>query len=227
MLIRHAVAEFIGVFALMFVGGGAIIESQGQPWALVAIAMAHALVLAGAVCATLHSSGGQFNPAVSIALAVIGLQPWIRAVVFVLAQVLGAVVGAWLLDTTLGAYRNVDAVSLGATIGSLTQAGARGSVLILEAVATFLLMFVILGSAADPKSATRPAAGFAIGMTVGALILFIGPLTGASMNPARSFGPALMAGQWLMHGVYWAGPILGATAAAVVYRVALGLGKQP
>jgi MIP family channel proteins len=225
MMLKHAFAEFVGVFALMFVGGGAIIVTQGQPAALIAVALAHGLILSTMVCATMHSSGGQFNPAVSLALALIGKQAPARAVIFIVAQLLGACAAAFLLDLLLSDYLHVNIVHLGATIGSLTTQGATAAVFALEAIATFFLMFVILGSAADSRSATKPAAGFAIGLTVAAVILCIGPLTGASMNPARSFGPALFTGAWVMHWVYWVAPIAGAAAAAILYKGILGFGE--
>jgi MIP family channel proteins len=216
------VAEAVGALALMFVGGAAILNGSD----LLHVAMAHGLILAVTVTALMHISGGQFNPAVSVALAVIGRQPWGRALAFAAAQLAGAALGAFLLSRAFSAGQ-VEAGRLGATLGSLSLAGNTGMVLVLEAVATFFLMLVILGSAVDQRGVGQGAkvGGFAIGLTVSANILAIGPLTGASMNPSRSFGPALVGGYWDMHWAYWAAPIAGAVAAALVWSLLLGGGK--
>ena len=222
---RAAIAEFLGAFALMFVGGGAIVVTAGEN--LVAIALAHGLILGVMVTATMHISGGQFNPAVSLALGIIGKQPWPRVAAFVAVQLAGATAAALLLKVLLsGSY---DIGNIGATLGSLTGAGSGadsgavspGRAIGLEVIATFLLMFVIMGTVVDERGvgAVKVSSGFAVGLTVAAAILCLGPLTGASLNPARSFGPALIAGTWDFHWVYWVGPISGAALAAVVYTV--------
>ena len=218
---RAAIAEFLGAFALMFVGGGAIVVTAGEN--LVAIALAHGLILGVMVTATMHISGGQFNPAVSVALGLIGKQPWSRVAAFVAAQLAGATAAALLLDVLLSAAYDVG--NLGATLGSLTTADSGalspGRAVGLEAIATFLLMFVIMGTVVDERGvgAVKVTSGFAIGLTLAAVILCLGPLTGASLNPSRSFGPALIAGAWDYHWVYWVGPMTGAGLAAVVYTV--------
>ncbi len=224
---RPAVAEFIGAFALMFIGGGAIIVTGGEN--LLAIALAHGLILGVMVTATMHISGGQFNPAVSVALGIIGKQPWPRVAAFVAVQLAGATAAALLLKVLLsGSY---DVGNIGATLGSLTgtDPGAVGPVraVVLEVIATFFLMFVIMGVAVDERGvgAVKVTSGFAIGLTVTAAILCLGPLTGASLNPSRSFGPALIAGAWDFHWVYWVGPITGAALAAVVYTVSFRTGS--
>ncbi len=217
---RACLAEFVGTFALMFVGGGAIIVTSGDN--LVAIALAHGLILAVMVSATMHISGGQINPAVSIALASAGRQPWPRAGAFVVAQLVGATVAAFLLKVLMsGAY---DVGNVGATLGALTQGGSEHASAIgaaaLEAIATFFLMFVIMGTAVDKRGVgeTSAVGGFAIGLTLAAAILCIGPLTGASLNPARSLAPAIVAGAWDFHWVYWIGPIVGAALGALTYQ---------
>ncbi len=218
---RAALAEFIGSFALMFIGGGAIIVTSGEN--LVAIAFAHGLILAVMISAIMHISGGQINPAVSIALGLIGKQPWPRAAAFVAAQLAGATAAALLLKVLLSATYDVG--NLGATLGSLTMVDSGtvgpGRAVGLEVIATFFLMFVIMGCAVDERGvgAVKVTSGLAIGLTLAAAILFIGPLTGASLNPARSFGPALIAGAWDFQWVYWVGPIAGAGLAVVVYTV--------
>ncbi len=222
---RESVAECVGAFALMFVGGGAIIVTSGSDGALLTVAVAHGLILAVMVSATMHISGGQINPAVSIALAAVRKQSWTRAGVFIVAQVCGAIIAALLLRWIFGAALGAEKVgNVGATLGSLTSGDEPlpGMAVLLEMIATFFLMFVIMGTAVDQRGVGGSAriGGFAIGLTVAADILAIGPLTGASMNPSRSIGPALAAGAWDHHWVYWVGPMVGALAAALVYVVA-------
>lgn len=223
---RAMLAEFVGTFALMFVGGGAIIVTGNEN--LVAIALAHGLILAVMVSATMHISGGQINPAVSIALAVTKKQPWSQAGMFIIAQVLGAVVAAFLLKTLLSDVyaAAIESTHIGATLGSLSTGESQNimAVLGLEIIATFFLMWVIMGTAVDNRGVGKTAAigGLAIGLTVAADIMCFGPATGASMNPARSFGPALVAGVWDIQWVYWVAPIIGATLAAVAYHATFG-----
>ncbi len=208
-------AEFVGTFGLMFVGGAAIINGEG----LVVVALAHGLILAVCISAVMHISGGQLNPAVSIALAATGKQKWDRAIIFVSAQLGGAAVAAVVLKATFPADA-VEVAQLGATLGSATNPGV---ILILEIIATFFLMFVIMGTAVDPRGVGKNAAvgGFGIGLTVAAMILAIGPMTGASLNPARSFGPAFIGDYWQLHAWYWVGPIVGAVIAAFVWKVVM------
>ncbi len=205
----------------MFVGGGAIIVTGGDN--LVAIALAHGLILAVMVSATMHISGGQINPAVSIALVLIKKQAVPRAVVFIVAQLAGAIAAAFLLKALLSDVYDVG--NVGATLGPLSTSGSEHvsvvGTLALEAIATFILMFVIMGTVVDDRGVGRTTAvgGFGVGLTVAAALLCIGPLTGASLNPARSFGPALIAGAWDMQWAYWVGPILGAATAALAYKL--------
>lgn len=221
---KGILAEFVGAFALMFLGGGSIIVTSGEN--LVAIAIAHGLALGVMVSATMHISGGQLNPAVSVALALIKKQPWQQAIVLVVSQVAGAVFAAYLLKTLLtGAF---DVGNIGATLGAFSQAGGEqvsaAKTVGLEIIATFFLMFVIMGTAVDKRGVGGAAAigGLGIGLTVTAGILCIGPATGAAMNPSRSFGPALVAGAWDMQWAYWVGPILGASIAAFAYQGVFG-----
>ena len=211
--IRHFMAEFIGTFALVFVGGGAIMASDlaKNPAGITQIALAHGLILALMVTATMRVSG-HLNPAVTIGFLVTRRIEPIMAGVYVLAQILAAVLAAYALRGLFPA-EVVAASRLGgqsvALDVSMTQA------IVLEAIATFFLVFVVFGTAVDPKA--PQVGGFAIGLTVAADILAIGPLTGASMNPARSFGPAVVAKIFEGQAVYWIGPIVGAIAAALLY----------
>jgi MIP family channel proteins len=217
------VCEFVGTFALMFVGGAAILHNYDKG-NIIAVALAHGLILSVMVSAAMHISGGQFNPAVSIGLAVIRRQSWGQAAGWCVAQVLGSALAAKIL-TLMFVASSVEAGKLGATLGSLSNPSDVGLLFGLEALATFFLMFTIMGSAVDSRGTggNRAVGGFAIGLCVAACILCFGPLTGASMNPARSFGPALVGGYWDVHWVYWVAPIVGAVIAAVLWdRVLIG-----
>ena len=223
---RTLTAECVGTFALTFVGGGAIIVTSGG--SLIAISLAHGLILAVMVASMLHVSGAQFNPAVSISLAVIGKQSWTKALCFTAVQVVGAIAAAALLKATMTHGWSYANEHVGETLGRYS--GTEGiefisawRVLVLEAVAAFFLMWTIMGVAVDSKNARHAGiAALAIGGVVAADILCFGPATGASMNPARSFGPALIAGAWTLQWCYWVGPIVGAVIAAVCYQRIVG-----
>ena len=212
--IRHFVAELVGTFALVFVGSGAIILSkmEGSNIGLVEIALAHGLILSVMVTATMRISG-HFNPAVTIAFLTTRRIGSFMAGVYVLAQLLGAMLAAYALKAGMP-----EAAFEAARGGSqFVHLDVRTwDAVMFEAIATFFLVFVIFGSAVDPKAPR--VGGFAIGLTVAAAILAIGPLTGASLNPARSFGPALASTIWEGHLIYWVGPIVGGVIAAQIYE---------
>ncbi|HEX7123373.1 MAG TPA: MIP family channel protein [Gemmatimonadaceae bacterium] len=215
---RRAVAEFIGTFALVFIGSASIMMTVHTSIAasLLGVALAHGLILALMVSATMNISGGHLNPAVTIGLLVTRRIGPVPAAVHVLAQIAGAVVAALLLkglmpDAVFNATRGGgQAVDI-----DITMMQAIG----LEAVGTFFLMFVIYGTAV--QEGAPKLGGMAIGLTLAAVVLAIGPLTGASINPARSFGPAVASGVWEGQIVYWIGPILGAIVAALVWEFLL------
>jgi MIP family channel proteins len=210
---RHFAAEFVGTFALVFVGGGAIIAARDAgSVGLLAVAVAHGLILAIMVTATMRVSG-HLNPAVTLGfLAVRRIEP-MMAGVYIVAQVLGATAAAYALkalvphDQFVAVHGTVQEVAVGVT---------WGQAFFLEAIATFFLTFVVFGTAVDPRA--PQVGGFAIGLTIAADILAIGPLTGASMNPARSFGPALASQYFVGQFVYWTGPITGSILAAMLYE---------
>jgi MIP family channel proteins len=210
---RHFAAEFIGTFALVFIGGGAIITSAMLPQAaaVINIALAHGLILALMVTATMRISG-HLNPAVTAGFLVTRRIEPMMAVVYRIAQFLGAIVAAYLLKALyppqVAMATRLGGQSISADI-TLLQA------IVLEAVATFFLVFVVFGTAVDPKA--PKVGGFAIGLTVAAGILGIGPLTGGSMNPARSFGPAVVTHIFEGQTAYWVGPLLGGIVAALLY----------
>jgi len=225
-MFKKQVAEFIGVFALTFVGGGAIIVTSGQE--LIAISLAHGLILAVMVASLMHISGAQFNPAVSIALASRGKQSWGDAISLSIVQLLGGIAAAFLLKATMVPAFEFANSHIGETLGKYSNASdpdmlSAWRVLLLEGLATFFLMWVIMGVAVDGKNAKHSGiAALAIGGVVAADIYCFGPATGASMNPARSFGPALVVSDWTLHWCYWVGPIVGAALAAFVYDSVMG-----
>lgn len=229
-IVRGSIAEFVGTFALTFVGAGAIILCNGQD--LMLIALAHGFILAVMVSAVMHVSGAQFNPAVSISLCMLGKQTWRTAGVFIVVQCIASIAAAGLLLAALNSLyeEQIQSVRLGATLGHFSVGSSPSIMLVaaLEMIATFFLMFVILGTVVDGRGVGKSVAigGFGIGFVVAANILFFGPLTGASMNPARSIGPALVGGHWEMHWVYWVAPIVGALAASAIWRMCIGLGDD-
>lgn len=212
--LRHFVAEFVGTFALVFVGGGAIMASDlvKNPAAILQVAIAHGLILSLMVTATMRVSG-HFNPAVTLGFLVTRRIEPVMAMVYVLAQIVGALLAAYALKG-LFPPAVADAFRLGGQSVHIEVTTLQA--IALEALATFFLMFVIFGTAVDSRA--PKVGGFAIGLTVTADILAIGPLTGASMNPARSFGPAVASGIFEGQAVYWIGPIIGALAAALLYE---------
>lgn len=212
--LRHFVAEFVGIFALVFIGGASIMAGQATGGSgLLVAALAHSLILAVLVSATMRISG-HFNPAVTIGfLAARRIEP-MMAGVYIAAQLIGAILAAYALKALLPSEL-VEATRIGGQ--SVASEISMGQAIGLEAICTFMLMFVIFGTAVDPKAPR--IAGLAIGATIGAGILAIGPFTGASFNPARSFGPAVASGIFEAQAVYWIGPIIGAVAAALIYDI--------
>jgi MIP family channel proteins len=216
-IVRRMTAEFIGTFALVFVGVGAVCAPVPHK-NLLSIALAFGLTVAVMVSATGHISGGQFNPAVSLALLVTRKMSLHDAAVYILSQLAGALMAALLLKWFFGVYAVADGVTTPSAVFTPMKT------LVLEIVTTFFLVFVIFGVAVD-KRGPNLIAGLLIGLTVILDILIAGPYTGASMNPARSFGPALATGKWDAHWIYWVGPITGGVLAGVVYN-AFFLPKQ-
>ena len=219
---RHFVAEFIGTFALVFVGGAAIMiaKDQASPAGLLQIALAHGLILVVMVSALMRVSG-HFNPAVTIVfLATRRIDP-LMAGVYIVAQIIGAIVAAYALKFTFPPIL-FEATRGGGQAIALQVTGAQA--FLLESIATFFLVIVVFGTAVDPKAPR--IGGLAIGFVVAADILAIGPLTGASMNPARSFGPAVASGIFEAQIIYWGAPIVGGIVAALLYDF-LFLRREP
>jgi MIP family channel proteins len=208
-LTRALVAEAIGTFALVFAGCGAImVDAKTHALGHVGVAITFGLVIMAMIYAVGHISGAHFNPAVSFAFALARHFPWPRTLAYWAAQLLGALVAAAILRGSLG-----DIANIGATLPS----GSQGQSFLWELVLSFFLMFVIVAVATDTR-AVGEAAAIAIGGTVGLDAMFGGPISGASMNPARSIAPALVSGD--LHGLwlYIAAPIAGAALGALTYQ---------
>jgi aquaporin NIP len=212
---RRALAEGVGAYALVFAGCGAIVTDAQRHGALgaVGIALVFGLVILVGIAAMGHISGAHFNPAVTLSFVLTRHLPGREAAAYVAAQIAGAILAAltlWLIWPGRPA-------SLGATVPTI----AVGRALLLEALMTALLMLVIISVATDTRATGAPAA-IAIGATIALDALFGGPLTGASMNPARSLGPALVSGQWHELWIYLAGPLVGGPAGALLYQFVRG-----
>ena len=213
---KPAVAEFLGTFALCFIGAGAICTNQwtNGDVGLLGIALAHGTVLAVMISALGHISGGHFNPAVTVGVLTGGKIDGQKAITYFVAQLAGAAAAGYLLKAIVPAsvwspvHLGTPAVAADITVAQAT---------LLEAVLTFFLVLTVFGTAVDPKGSWNAIAGFGIGTVLVFDILVGGPLTGASMNPARTFGPALASGFWDHHVVYWIGPIIGGVLAATLY----------
>jgi len=214
-LSKALVAEFIGTFALIFIGAGAGALGIGG---LVGVAFAHGLVIVGFAYAYGHISGTHINPAVTLGLLAAGKIEAGKAAAYVVVQILGGLVAAFTLRWVLGGVVG----GLGATtLQTLTVGGSTVTItpligLVLEAILTFFLVNTVLNAAVSGKAGGH--AGLAIGLTLTFAILMGGPLTGASLNPARSIGPALASGNTADLWVYLVGPVLGGVVAGLLYR---------
>ena len=217
---RATLAELIATFLFVFLGAGSVIVSGGLPNGeldaarLLLIAIAHGSGIALLAYATANISGGHINPAVTFAAVITKKVGPTRGLMFVAAQLVGAVAGALLLLATIpeAADTNLGAHALGTEV-------SVGMGLLMEVAVTFVLVFVIFATAVDPRGMGN-LAPLAIGLTVLVGHLVAVPITGASMNPARSFGPALVAGEWTDQWIYWVGPLLGGAIAGLLYQFA-------
>jgi MIP family channel proteins len=210
----------IGTFTLIFIGAGAVLAdaAAGGRVGVTGIALAHGLAIATMVSATGHVSGGHLNPAVTAAFVATGRMPLGAGLTYLLAQLVGASLAAFFLSASFP-----ESVRTAALLGTPTLAPGitAGIGIIVEAILTFFLVFVVFGTAVDARG-PRAAGGLFIGLVIAMDILAGGALTGAAMNPARAFGPALFAGAWANQAVYWVGPLLGGVLAGWVYTGVLG-----
>jgi MIP family channel proteins len=211
-LARRAFAEGIGTFALVFVGCGAIITDAERDGALgvVGVGLAFFLVLLAAIASLGHVSGAHFNPGVSLSFFLTRHLPGRDLGAYMAVQLAGAVAAALLLLVIWPGQP--------ADLGATTPSIAAGRALLVEAVLTAFLMLVIISVATDTRAVGAPAA-LAISASVGLAAIAFGPLTGASLNTARSFGPALAAGQWHDFWLYAVGPLIGAPLGAFAYQL--------
>jgi MIP family channel proteins len=206
---RLLAAEFVGTFTLVFAGAGAImVDAKTHALGHVGVAITFGLVIMAMIYAVGHISGAHFNGAVTFAFALSRHFPWTRAAGYWCAQLLGAIAAAALLRASLG-----DVAHVGATLPS----GSQAQSFLWELVLTFFLMFVIMAVATDTR-AVGEAAAIAIGGTIGLDAMFGGPISGASMNPMRSAGPALVSGDLHALWLYVIAPVLGASAGALAYQ---------
>ena len=207
--VRRGIAELIGTFTLIFVGMGSIMFASSG---VLGVALAHGLAIAIMASAVGHISGGHFNPAVTFGFLVTRRIAPSLALVYWVSQLLGAILGALALRATFPDEANLDSgvPVLNSTIGT-------GSGVMLEAIMTFLLVWVIFATAVDPGGAFKSIAGLAIGLTITIGVLAAGPLTGAALNPARALGPELVQNVWDDFWVYIVGPGIGAALAALLF----------
>jgi aquaporin Z len=214
--LRQLVAEFIGTFFLCFPGIAAIVAEAYRPGSVggaFGIAAAHGIGLAIGVTTTLAVSGGHLNPAITIAFWSIGRIDARKAGLYVVAQLLAGIVAAlavkFLFPSMAGVVTQLGTPHLGTDITA--PAGTA-----IEAIATFLLAFAMIGSCVDTRA--HRLGGYTVGLTLFIAILAVGTMTGAALNPARAFGPALVSGTFTAQIVYWVGPIVGAIVAMQVYE---------
>ena len=207
-ILRRGIAEFVGTFTLIFIGGGAGIVS-GQD--IVAVALANGLAIGVMVSNLGHISGGHFNPAITLGFVATRRIEFRLAVVYWVSQFAGATVAAVILR---GFFHKL-------VVGAVPHAPVfgAGKGFALELILTFFLVWAVWATAVDPRGAFKSIAGLAIGLTITIDVFVGGPLTGAAMNPARVFGPAVAAMYWKAHYVYWIGPLLGGAAGGFVYSV--------
>jgi len=211
---RRVGAEMVGTFTIVFAAGGSTVTSQlsGVQLGLLGAAFASGLAVMAMIYAVGHICGAHFNPAVTLAFTLIRHFPLREVPGYIAAQLVGASLAAFIVKLLFG---NV------AHLGANLPSGGAGQSLALEIIISFFLMFVIMSVATDTR-AVGQAAAIAIGVIVTVAILIAGPISGGSMNPARSFGPALLSWSWQDHWIYWVGPITGAALGALVYQLLRG-----
>jgi MIP family channel proteins len=223
-ILRPGAGELIGTFILVFVGCSVAVAAgldrpiAGPAYNSLAVALAFGLALAAVVGAIGHVSGGHVNPAVTIGQAVIGKFPWKQVPVWVGAQLLGAILAALAVWLCFGDPARDDA-NLGAT--ALADGVSVGRGLLIEALITFVLVFVVGLVAGDPRVPSAPAASLVVGFALAAGVFVGGPLTGGGVNPARALGPMIVSGELGDFWLYIVGPLIGGVAGAVAANFVL------
>jgi MIP family channel proteins len=230
-LLQKLIAEFLGTFAFVFFSAGAIctdayLASTGQSGlGALGIALAAGLAFGAMVAALAHISGGHFNPAISIGFWVTRRLSTLNTITYWIAQLAGGAAAAyavkWLLPDSPWTPK-----ALASIAPDLSGDFTRAHSIALEALMTFFLVLVFFAMSVDARAASAKITGIAAGLVVVISVLFGGPFTGAALNPARAFGPALAITHWQNHGVYWVGPLLGGVLAAFLYDK-LFLRNQP
>lgn len=222
-LTSRVLAEMFGTFVLIFFGAGSAVMNSfpNAQYGVFGIGVAHGIALAIAISATMAISGGHLNPAVTTGLLVIRKISPADAFAYIVAQLTGGLLGAL-------AIKALVAPNVGRVVGygtpTLASNMTLGSGIALEAVLTFFLMSAVMGTVVS-KSAPK-IAGWGVGLTLIPAIIVGGPLTGGALNPARAFGPAVIAGNMTAQAVWWVGPILGAVAAALLWKHVLLKGEE-
>ncbi len=211
-LAQRAASEFLGTFLLVLVAAGVVVVDTLYDGSVtpVGVSASAGIIVMLMVYVLGPVSGAHINPAVTLGMALSGRIAWRDAPVYWAAQLAGAVAAGGTLRMLFGLIEN---------LGGHEPSGSAAQSLAAEVLATFMLMFVIASVVSNPRLA--PLSGVAIGSMVAVGILFFGPVSGGSMNPARSFGPALASMSWAGHWIYWVGPALGAAAAVLVHRYLL------
>jgi aquaporin Z len=215
---RRSLAEAIGTFAFVFIGAGSVASKffPDAAYGLLGIALAHAIALSVMITATMSISGGHLNPAVTIALLAARRIDFNTAIAYVVAQLVGSAVAVFALK---GLYPSGVLHTISFATPHLGPSVTLGTGIAIEAVLTFFLVSAVFGTCVNPDA--PKVGGFGVGLVLVFDILVGGPLTGAAMNPARAFGPALVANQWVAQAVYWVGPIVGGLIAALVWEYVL------
>ncbi|KAL6583669.1 putative aquaporin TIP3-2 [Orobanche minor] len=225
--IKATLSEFLSTFIFVFAGEGSVLaindiyrDRDVGASGLVAVALAHALSFFAAVASSINVSGGHVNPAVTFAALVGGRVSLLRAVFYWIAQLLAAVLASLLLRLSTDGMRPIG-FSVAGGVGELHG-------LLMEIILTYGLVYTVYATAIDPKRGSMGTiAPLAIGFIVGANVLVGGPFEGASMNPARAFGPALVGWRWKNHWIYWVGPFVGAALSALIYEFGIIQSEAP
>ena len=217
--VKQSIAEAIGAFALSFIGvlaisGASIAGAPAGVANLASIGLAHGLTIAVMIAALGAVSGGHFNPAVTFGFVVTGRMSPLTGLIYWVSQLVGASIAGFLLVAMFGAG------PVAAATPDLAKSIPMATGIVIEAVTTFFLVLVVFGSAVDGR-APKSVFPLAIGLTIALDVMAAGPLTGAAMNPSRTFGPALASGHWDNHLVYWIGPLIGGALGGLVEHFVL------